>query len=127
MILIKELEATIWEREFTLPVEYDCYKGEKVTEKQIEAVEAFVNHPEWVEKSKQAVEKYCRDAVLEDDENEKKDNVFSYIKPDYLFVVRDDKKPRVALICKYRYDQEHGLAIAFTMDGKSAVKSPDLL
>ena len=60
-------------------------------------------------------------------ENQKKDNIFSYIKPEYLFVVRDEKKPRLALICKYRYDPEHGLAIVFTTDGKASVKTQDLL
>lgn len=125
--MIKEFETTIWGRPFTLRIAYDCYKSESITESQIKAVETFINHPEWVEKSKQIVEEYCRKAVLEDKENQKKDNIFSYIKPDFLYAVRDGKNPRVALICKYRYDPEYGLAIIFTMNGKAIVGSQDLL
>ena len=125
--MTKTLELTIWGREFTLPVEYDCYKGEKITEEQKAAVKNFVEHKNWIETSKSRVEEYCRERVLEDEENQKKDNIFSYIKPDYLVIKRDAENPRVAMMCKYRYEPEHGLVIVYSSDGEAKVGIQDTI
>ncbi len=125
--MIESLETTIWGRKFTLPVEYDCYEGEEVTKAQIQALKNFRSHTEWIEKSRSIVEKYCREQVMSDEENTKKDNIFSYIKPECLFVKRDKKNPRIAMMCKYRYDLEHGLAVVFTFDGEVAVGMQDMI
>ena len=125
--MIKTLVINIWGREFSLPVEYDCCKGEKITKKQMAAVQNFVSHADWIEVSKENVEAFCREQVFEDDENQKKDNIFSYIKPDYLFVKREKSNPRVAIMCKYRYDPEHGLAVVFSPDGYITVGIQDII
>ncbi|MBQ2794298.1 MAG: hypothetical protein IJF05_06355 [Clostridia bacterium] len=125
--MINTLDITIWSRAFSLPVEYDCYEGETVTREQIEAIQRFIKHMEWLEQAKKSVEKFCKDQVKRDKENDKKDNIFSYVKPEYVFVKRDEKQPRVALMCKYRYDLEHGLAIVFSSDGKISVGSQDII
>lgn len=127
LILIEFLEITIWGRLFTLPVEYDCYEGEEITEAQIQALKQFRTHTEWIEQSKSAVENYCKEQVMSDDENNKKDNIFSYIKPECLFVKRDKENPRIALMCKYRYDLEHGLAVVFSSYGEVAVGLQDII
>lgn len=113
--LIKKVKLNIWGREFNLPVEYDCYTGEKVTKNQINSVEKFCNDDELLNMAKHEIEKYCKNDVANDDENQNKDNIFSYIMPHYLFIKREEN-PRIALMCNYRYDLEHGLAIIF--DGK---------
>lgn len=125
--MINELSITIWGREFLLPIVYDCYERENITEEQTKAIDFFAEHLEWIEKSKSEVEKYCKDEVMEDDQNEKKDNIFSYIKPERLFVKRDNKYSRVAIMCKYRYDIEHGLAVVFSQDGKVTVGSENII
>ena len=125
--MTEELKITIWNREFTLPVIYDCYKGEKVTPEQKASFQSFTEHPEWIKAAKVLVEDYCKEAVLQDEQNIKKDNIFSYVIPDYIFVRRSKEKPKVALICKYRYDFEHSLAVMFAMDGKVNVGNQELL
>ncbi|MBR5683298.1 MAG: hypothetical protein IKW96_08475 [Ruminococcus sp.] len=125
--MIESLETTIWGRKFTLPVEYDCYEGEEVTKAQIQALKNFRSHTEWIEKSRSIVEKYCREQVMSDEENTKKDNIFSYIKPECLFVKRDKESPRIAMMCKYRYDLEHGLAVVFSSDGEVTVGMQDII
>lgn len=125
--MIESLEPTIWGRKFTLPVEYDCYEGEEVTKAQIQALKNFRSHTEWIEKSRSIVEKYCREQVMSDEENTKKDNIFSYIKPECLFVKRDKENPRIAMMCKYRYDLEHGLAVVFSSDGEVTVGMQDII
>lgn len=125
--MIKTLKLLIWGRDFSIPIEYDCYEGETITPQQVKALNDFVAHSDWLNKAKDCVEKYCKDSVMEDTENAKKDNIFSYVKPEYLFVKRDEKHPKVVLICKYRYDLEHGLAIVFSFDGKISVGSQDMI
>lgn len=125
--MTNEIELSIWDRKFKLSVEYDCYEGESVTVSQKKSLKSFLDHPDWLKQAKADVEGYCRDAVFEDDDNEKKDNIFSYVKPEYLFIIRDEKKPRVALICDYRYDPEHGLAIVFSNEGKVKIGGQDII
>ena len=125
--MTETLTLNIWDREFTLPVEYDCYKGEKITDEQRAAVKNFSGHMEWIEASKLHIVEYCREQVLEDEDNQKKDNIFSYIKPDYLLVKRDAENPRVAMMCKYRYDPEHGLAVVFSYDGEINIGIQDII
>lgn len=121
------LNINLWGRNFPLPVEYDCYVGEMISDEQREALQAFSCHSEWLDKAKIVVEKYCKESVMADCENTKKDNPFSYIKPEFLFVHRDRKRPRVLLVCKYRYDPEHGLAVVFSADGDISVGPQDII
>ena len=86
-----------------------------------------MKHTEWITESKPYIEAFCRGQLEADPENKKKDNIFSYIKPDYLFVKRDKSHPRVALMCKYRYDPEHGLAVVFARDGTVTVGFQDMI
>lgn len=125
--LINTLDITIWGRDFSLPIEYDCYKDEEVTKEQIMALKEFSLHDDWITASQKIVKTFCKEQVMEDEENKKKDNIFSYVKPDYLFVKRDGKNPRVALMCRYRYDLEHGLAVVFSKDGNIDVGSQDII
>lgn len=124
--MIEKLSISIWGRDFELPVNYNCYEGENVTEDQIQLLNKFIEHPEWIQTSKYIVENYCRQQVLDDEENQKKDNIFSYIKPVSVFV-KHVKKPKIALICKYRYDEEHGLAIMFDQEENITVGSEDII
>lgn len=124
--MIEKINISIWNRSFELPINYNCYEGEKVTKEQIVLLNKFIEHPEWIDNSKDAVENYCRQQVLEDEENQKVENIFSYIKPMSVFV-KNVKKPRIGLICKYRYDEEHGLAIVFDETGSISVGSEDII
>lgn len=125
--MIKELTVTIWERKIDLPIVYDSLSDNIVTDEQIEAIDNFAKHLEWIELSKSKVEDYCKEALYEDDDNEKKDNIFSYIKPERLYVKREKEYPRIALMCKYRYDPEHGLAVVFSHDGEVEVGIQDII
>lgn len=124
--MINEISIIIWGREFILPVEYRCYDDEPASKEQQNAVNVLRSHPEWVEHAKNVVEKYCRELVIEDEDNGKKNNIFSYVKPEYLFV-KHEAKPRIAIMCKYRYDMEHGLAAVFSADGSITVGPQDII
>lgn len=125
--MIDSVDITIWGRVFVLPIEYNCYDGEVVLEVQVAALETFLTHKEWIEKAKGCVEDHCRDDVMDDESNNKKDNIFSYIKPECIFIKHESSRPRVAIMCKYRYDLEHGLAVVFSSDGKVTVGMQDII
>jgi len=125
--LTKTVDMNIWGRDFLLEIEFDCYTGETVTKEQEKAVKEFTAHSEWLMNAKHIIEEYCKESVMDDEENGKKDNIFSYIKPEYLFVKRDKEYPRVALMCKYRYDPEHGLAVVFSHEGEVTVGMQDII
>ena len=127
MNLIKTLNIEIWGRKFSLNVEYDCYPGEEITLKQIEAINRLSNNVSWFNNAKEKVVKYCKAQVDNDDKNEKKDNIFSYVKPEAIFVKRDNVKSRIALMCRYRYDPEHGLAIVFDETGNITIGPQDII
>ena len=124
--MTNRININIWNRNFTLTVEYDCYSGEQITKSQEDALNCFIKNEELINKSNEIVKKYCKKNVNEDYSNQKKDNIFSYLMPDYIFVKREDN-PRVALMCKYKYDLEHGLAIIFDMNGKITVGLQDII
>lgn len=122
-----KIDLNVWDRDFSLTVDFDCCEDEPILKEQTDAYEKFISNLGWIDKAKKKVEKYCKKAVKEDPENEKKDNMFSYIKPKCLFIKREEDKPRVALLCNYRYDEEHGLAVVFAHDGKVTVGSQDII
>ena len=124
--VVKNVELEIWGRKFTLDVEYNCYEGEYITESQVQLLEMFINNPTWLENSKKDVENYCKNDVLNDEENQKKDNIFSYIKPECVFI-KHCNQPKLAILCKYRYDQEHGLAVVFDNSGNVVVGLQDII
>lgn len=126
MILINTIEIKLWDRAFSLQVSYEMFEDETITAAQKSAVKMLAMHPEWIVSAKARVECFCKEQVLADNENNRKDNIFSYIKPEYLFVKREDH-PRVALMCKYRYDMEHGLAVVFAADGGITVGIQDII
>ena len=125
--MIKSVKLNIWAREFNLPIDYDGFEDELPTKEQTDALDVFVSHPDWIECSKTLVESYCKKNLMEDNTNQKKDNIFSYVKPEFLFVKRGEGHPRVGVMCKYRYDPEHGLAIVFQTDGKVKVGNQDII
>ena len=123
-----EFEATcIFEDILNIPKSKIFFDDTKVTDEQINALDMFLKKSELITKSKENVIKFCLKKVNEDKTNQKKDNIFSYIKPEAIFVKRDEKNPRVALMCKYKYDLEHGLAIVFDYKGNIKVGLQDII
>lgn len=125
--MIEKIDITVWGRNFNLSVDYDVFEDEEVLQDQLDTFDIFASHPEWINDAKKHVEDYCMEKVAQDKSNDKKDNIFSYIKPDYLFVKNETRKHRIALMCKYRYDEEHGLAIVFNTQGEITVGSQDII
>ena len=125
--LIKKVELDIWGRTFSLQVYYVCYEGEELLKEQVEMVQLLLSNKQWIQNAKKHIEKYCENDVMADKNNTKKDNIFSYIKPSSIFIERDNNPPLIALMCDYKYDLEHGLAVVFDSSGNVTVGIQDII
>ena len=52
-------------------------------------------------------------------------NIFRYVMPRTPFVTETKGARRVALLCDYRYDEEHGIAVVFDNEKFAGVMSQD--
>ena len=119
------IHIKMWDEIIQLDLEYDCYKGEEITDEQIKALGRFVSHPEWIDAAKECIEEYCKKCALE--KGDVVMNVKDCIIPEAVFVKRESKCPRVAIMCKFRYDPEHGLAMVFNHEGTVSVGIQDII
>ena len=101
----------IWGRKLRIDVIFDHYEGEDILPVQKEAIEKFLENIKVVDEAEPKVKKYClKSDQIEDD---KIDNIFKYVKPKALVAMRSKKDRIVVLLCDYKLDLEHGLAIEF--------------
>ena len=119
-----------WGKEITLEVRFDLLDDERVTSRQAYALGAIFVSWGAVNAALDAVKSYC----LENDGNmlasecgtARIDDIFDIVEPYSLFVVRDDSKRSVALMCHYRLDPEHGLALLFENERLTKIGPEDI-
>lgn len=110
---MSKCKMSIWERKLELPLMYECYAGEEVLESQKEAFAMFEDNAKEVAESLDQVKKYVKKtgaAQLAGDEIE---NIFKYVMPKSIFVPHSKKRRTVAIMCNYKFDMEHGIAVVF--------------
>lgn len=104
-------KITIWDREFELNVIYECYPGEEVLQSQKDAV-SWLDDENIILSTLDIVKDYvCKTA------NEKLnlpiENIFKYVIPKNIFIPHSNKDTKLAIMCNYKFDIEHGIAIVF--------------
>jgi len=110
---MNSMKASIWNREFELDVFYDCFPNEEILPIQKEAVELLIHAKSAVDAAKFNVENYCLMNYGDEIDGSKIDNIFKYVIPTTIYGVRNENKRVAALLCNFRFDIEHGLAIVF--------------
>ena len=117
-----EQKFIIWGREFELKVIYDCFQTENPTEIQKNAFLNFIKKPELFDDCRYAVEEYCKkfqaDIPL--------DNLFRYIVPQSIFIQRAEQRI-VGILCVYKFDIEHGVAIVFKNEKFEKIGPQDII
>ncbi len=103
----------IWGREFELPLVYECYDGEEVLESQKESVALLESNLHELSDSLSQVEKYIKNAGTTMLAGGKIDNVFRYVMPKSIFVPHSKSHQIAAILCNYKFDAEHGIAVIF--------------
>ena len=106
-------EIVIWGRKFEIEIKYDCYTGEEVLDIQKEALAAFLKSEKSIADSLETVKKYCLDQNGQDINDNVITNIFKYVLPKYLYIVRNIDKHIVAIMCNYKFDSENGIAVVF--------------
>ena len=118
---------TIWERQFDLQVIFDCFGNEEVLPIQEQALEAFLKSENTIQESKQQLEKYILNDEYAEIEGNSIDNIFKYVIPTDIYIPRTPETRTVALLCDYRFDEEHGIAIVFENEQFKEIGEQDIV
>ncbi len=109
---MSKMKCKLWGREFNLEILYDCCDDERVLDTQKEALKDFMSS-NYANDSLEQIKAYC----LEHNNGELNEvmitNIFKYVIPKQLYLERNPKKEVIAILCDYKFDLEHGLAIVF--------------
>lgn len=114
---MNKCKINIWGRAFELPVTFECYSGEKVLESQKTAFTMVEDNANEVAESLDAVKKYVCETGGDQIADGVIDNIFKYVIPKNIFVPHIAKHRIAAIMCNYKFDMEHGIAVVFE-DGK---------
>ena len=112
---------TIWGRQYDLPVVFDCFDNEEVLPIQKQALEAFLKA------EKKQLEKYILNDEYAEIEGNSIDNIFKYVIPTDIYIPRMPETRTVALLCDYRFDEEHGIAIVFENEQFKEIGEQDIV
>ena len=120
-------KISIWGREFDLKVVFDCFDDEEILPIQEQALKSFLKADAAIEDSKKQVESY----ILNDDyaelETDSIDNIFKFVIPTDIYIPRTPETRTAALLCDYRFDEEHGLAIVFENEHFKEIGEQDIV
>ena len=116
----------IWNREFDLRVVFDSY-DEEVLPIQEQALEAFLKAENTIQESKKQLEKYILNDEYAEIEGNSIDNIFKYVIPTDIYIPRTPETRTVALLCDYRFDEEHGIAIVFENEQFEEIGEQDIV
>ena len=72
------------------------------------------------------VEKYILNNGLKDNGLYEVDNIFKYVIPKDIYILQDEKR-KVAILCNYKFDMEHGLAIVFENEKFKTIVAQDII
>ena len=102
-----------WGRRFELEVIFDCYPDETVLPIQEETLAMFLNMEKEIADSETMVKEYCIRNYSDRLEEDTISNIFRYVIPEYIFIKRNPEKHIAALLCRDRFNSEHGMAVIF--------------
>ena len=122
---MNNINMTIWGREFSLKVEFDVYLGEEVDKAQNDAFNEFISvSSEVFETAEESVKNYVISNADSWTKGQTVDNIFKYVLPKTIYIPRNQQKHTIAILCDFKFDAEHGMAIVFT-DGKLKEIGPE--
>ncbi|MBQ6980315.1 MAG: hypothetical protein IJQ07_06690 [Clostridia bacterium] len=125
---MNNLEIEIFGRKFNLDIIYDCFDNEKITEIQRDTFLNFISQKNiLLEKAQQKLKEYLSINYKAQIGNDV-DNIFRYIKPQYVYIKRSVTQERViALLCSFKFDLEHGLAIIIKNEKEFLIGAQDII
>lgn len=122
---MNKIEIHIWGRDFELDISYQNFPGEEITHNQ-ELIRSSLSSID-VSESLNNVEQYIMKYNGSEINGNSIDNIFRYVMPKSILITRDDNARIFAIMCNYKFDMEHGMAIVFENEKYKAVGSQDII
>ena len=123
---MNKMNCRIWNRDFNLDIVFDIYKGENVSEKQKEALEEFRKNSSVLLNDSSDICEYCLKQNKDDIPSKKIDNIFKYVVPQKVYICRSENR-KVALLCAYKFDSEHGIALVYENEKLITIDKQDVV
>ena len=123
---MNKIKLNIWDRDFELLMSVKTFKGKEPTDVQKEAIKMFEANMDIFSDAKEQVEKYILANNLKENGIEKVDNIFKYVIPKAI-VFPKAKNRVIGLICNYKFDEEHGLAVVFENEKFKEIGAEDIV
>ena len=108
---MSKVKVQIWGREFELGVSYQNYPGEEITENQQKTL-ATVPVVDY-DTAKAGVEGYIRKFFADELGDDNLDNIFRFVMPKSVLIPRNEDPNAFAIMCNFKLDMEHGIAVIF--------------
>ena len=115
----------IWGREFELNVVFECYPGEEVLDSQRIAFEQ-ISTTALIDSTLDSVKAYVQNTATSQIETPI-DNIFKYVIPKSVFIPHSKKSSQIAIMCDYKFDSEHGIAIVFENGKYKEIGTKDII
>lgn len=109
---MNKMTITIWGRQFKLDISYKVFQNMSVTTLQTEAADRFARIQS-LNDSLEPVKKYVLEKDGQENGIKEIDNIFKYVMPVSVYIPQT-KTRTVAILCNYKFDPEHGLAVVYT-------------
>lgn len=121
------LTREVWGREFDLQVAFEDLDDVGVYENQWKSLGSIISEWQVIDGAIEELEEYCLKQNPDELKSQPLDNIFHYVVPKFLFIPQGDKRRTVALMCDYRFDPEHGIALVFENEKLSTIGAQDVI
>lgn len=115
----------IWDREFELNIVLECYPGETVLDTQKDAL-LWLDDGEMIASVLDVVKEYVEKTTTTEIDLPIK-NIFKYVVPKSVFIPHSKNTAKLAIMCNYKFDMEHGIAIVFEKGKFKEVGPQDII
>lgn len=122
---MSKVMISIWGKSFEMSVCKEYYPGEFETEEQAEALDLLLSAKSEIDNSKEKVAEYLLKKNADELTGEKMDNLFRYVMPKSIYIPRKNKT--AVILCNYKFDPEHGLALVFEKGKFKKICSQDAI
>ncbi|WP_408069496.1 DUF6985 domain-containing protein [Butyrivibrio sp. JL13D10] len=120
-----KVNLNIWGRDFELNIVFQNFPGEEVTAQQNSVVDSLTSID--FSASLDSVKDYIVKYNSEDLGGTEITNIFKYVIPKSVLIPRENDKRVAALMCNYKFDMEHGMAVVYENEQYKAVGPQDII
>ena len=122
---MSDIRLNIWDRLFDLDIIYQNYSDEVVSDNQKNIASAIPSID--FNKQLEGLKKYIIKNNSYEMDEEIIHNIFRYVIPKSIYIPIDSDKSIFAIMCDYKFDMEHGIAVVYEDERFKAVGPQDII